>query len=202
MGPMDAVSLLHHAARQYCVDRSDQCRRASADGSAGGTNHDGQPDRTWAHSAAADTILNELEQFVPGDFASVEEARAYFAVAAETAQSDTTRFSDPVARAAGDAERRRIAEFVRTVEPDRFPRRPMPFRRVLTGHEHAAWHAAVAARWGNWYGGCADREFPDADAVTLYGAAMEHDWACDQLRAALPEFDRYRYRGWDAALYR
>jgi hypothetical protein len=62
----------------------------------------------------------------------------------------------------------------------------LPYRRVLGASEHKQLHLAFAARWGDWYGGCANSD-AERNAVTLHDIVMEQPGAYDRLRRLLAD---------------
>src|SRR5829696_2773914 len=102
---MREVEAIHQAARRYLIDRgADWDRVYTGLGAAGGVRTDAD-DGSWAYTdAALDTfpranvlraILEEVEQFIPADFPTPDEARQTLAAAGETARNLFTQDTDP-----------------------------------------------------------------------------------------------------------
>jgi hypothetical protein len=180
---MDDVAVLHHAARQFCIDRSKDWREAYASLTGEGRGRTMLLDGSLGYSVealnlfprihVADAILAEVEQFTPADFASLSNARQLLAAAADTAESELTRFADDVARVAAADERQRFAAYIGGVDPSTISLQPLPFRRSLGTVEHQRWHTALQSRWGRWYGGCATCRPPGAETATVHVSAMD-----------------------------
>lgn len=195
---MDPVTALHTVARQYCIERSAFWRRHYAELVASGQAEVSGPGGGWSYSATAfdvfpryqmlAAIQREVERFIPTDFSSFDDARQILELAGETAQSQFTKYSNPVAIAATQDERQKFSFFVDSADYARLASQPpLPFCRVLGTTEHQKLHRSVAQRWGKWYGGCVDMKEIASDVVTLHVAAMKEPESYEGLRAALIE---------------
>lgn len=195
---MDKIEALHGAARQYCSERAafwrEQYSRLYAAGRATIEKGGGE----WAFTREAydifpryqtlEAIQDEIEHFLPNHFASLDEARSILALAGETAQSVMSRQTEPTAIAADFEEHQLFSNFVRAVDEVRLSQQQaLTFRRVLGDGEHQAMHAALADKWGKWYGGACDRRSPESEVVTLHTAVMEFPGSYSGLRTALVE---------------
>lgn len=276
---MDPIFLIHNAARHYCIEgiakwskqheelcaaRGDQVIRCD-----GSWKYTKDAYRVFPRYQVLMAILSEVERFIPADFKTESDARALLSTAAGTAESVFTKSDNEIAIDAMDEERAQFRKFIGSIELDACAAlSPLPFRRVLAKEEHDALHSAFRAKWGNWYGGCAESD--PSDCVTLHVAAMDdpdsysklrkalidrgitrvfelresgngyeldveaagflytgdegfwtsgdlswmvyasHEssitfgatWLVNQMRSALPGFERYIYKGWDLAAYR
>jgi hypothetical protein len=190
---MDAIQVLHNAARHYCMDQTARWHRQYAELTASGRQRTSSRAGAWDYTAEAynvfprynvlDAIRRDVERFVPGDFGSVDELKSTLLAAGETAIVPGPPFDGPVATRAADDERRRFAEFVRTADEHELSALPaLPFRRVLGEAEHRTLHAAFVDRWGVWYGGSVDPAEAEAGTVTLHEIAMDDPGAYDCLR--------------------
>jgi hypothetical protein len=195
---MEIVEALHNAARQYCIERAAFWRERYSQLHAAGSHTISIEGGKWTYTPEAydvfpryqtlAAIQTEIERFRPADFSSLDEARSLMSLAGETAQDLFTDYKDPTAKAADLQERRLFSEFVTTVQAAQLAtQQRLPFRRVLTDHEHKVMRLAVAGSWGNWYGGSCDREWPAAEVVTLHTAAMEAPESYASLRTVLTE---------------
>jgi hypothetical protein len=276
---MEPIFLIHNAARHYCLNGIANWKKRYAELCATGGNQVTKSDGSWEYTAEAyaifpryevlEAILAEIETFSPTDFRSISEASALLAAAADTAETQFTRFDNEIALVSANDERRNFRTLVNSIRLDQCVKLPiLPFRRVLTEQQHKQLHYALRSVWGNWYGGCADSKSPPAN-TTLHIAAMadpnsytnlrtaliDHginrvfelrEWGCgyelavelggftytgaegfwtagdlswmvyashessitfggswliEQMRAALPSFNVYIYKGWDIAAY-
>jgi hypothetical protein len=195
---METVEALHNAARQYCMDRIALWREQYARLHAAGLNTISTEADKWTYTPEAynifpryqtlEAIQTEIERFRPHEFSSLGEARSLLGLAGETAQNLFTDYVDSIAKAADLEERQLFSKFVITVEEVQLAKQQaLPFRRVLTDQEHKAMRAGVARRWGEWYGGSCDREWPQSQVVTLHDAAMSMPNSYTLLRTALTE---------------
>lgn len=193
---MDAIEVLHNAARRFCGEQYEEWVRRYAELSAGrgegmtlraGTMD--YSDEAWGlfpRYNVWDAIRSDVERFVPADFRSLDELRAMLEAAGETARNSFTDFKHPIAVRAGAEERARFVDFARTADVAGLAGLPrLPFRRVLGQAEHGELHAAFVRRWGRWYGGEVDGPGVRPEAVTIHVEAMEAPGAYDHLRGVL-----------------
>jgi len=195
---MEPIEALHTAARRYCTERHDDYLREYCKLTAVGGERMTFRSGRWEYSEQAwdlfpryrilEAIRSDVEHYVPSDFASLPQVREMLEEAGETAQIDSTPFTHPTAVAAVAEERRRFVEFVRSADVAELSRQPpLPLRRVLGEAEHASLYEAFVRRWGKWYGGCCDREWPPEEVVTLHVEAMESPGAYEDLRRVLAD---------------
>lgn len=193
---MHSIEALHHAARQYCIERAAVWReryarlndlgRATVPIAGGNWRYTREAYDVFPRYLVLAAIQHEVERFLPDSFSSLDEERGLLALAGETAQSQLTKHENPTAIAADLDERRQFADFIRTIHESRLSKqKAVPFRRVLETTEHNALHNAVAEKWGKWYGGSSDRTSSNSDVVTLHDAVMEHPNSYALLREAL-----------------
>jgi hypothetical protein len=193
---MNPIEVLHNAARHCCTEQSAHWHREYAQLAAAGrertTIRSGNGEYTkeaygiFPRYQVLAAILGEVERFVPADFRSLEESRSLLALAGETAESQFTKYQNPVAVQAVQDERRRFVEFIRSADVHRLAGLPLlPFRRALVETEHCQLHASFRRRWGSWYGGFVDPANYPIEAVTLHVAAMDTPDAYDNLRCIL-----------------
>jgi hypothetical protein len=195
---MDAIQMLHNAARHYCIEQAARWHRQYAELTTSGRQRMSSRAGAWDYTAEAynvfprynvlDAIRRDVERFVPGDFGSVDELKSTLLAAGETAIVPGPALDRPVATRAADDERRRFAEFVRAADEHELSALPvLPFRRVLGEAEHRTLHAAFVDRWGVWYGGSVDPAEAEAGTVTLHEIAMDDPGAYDCLRYLLAD---------------
>ncbi len=195
---MELFEALHHAARQYCIEHAAIWHERETRLALAGRDRVPTSGESWTYTDEAyDTfprhqtltaVQHEVERFVPADFTSLLEARSLLAIAGETAQSICCEQTNPTAIAADRDERQKFVEFIHSVDGSRLSeQQPLIFRRVLGTMEHQRLHEAVIQKWGKWYGGCSDREFPESQVMTLHDAAMARPESCARIRDALHE---------------
>jgi hypothetical protein len=193
---MDLIEALHNAARQYCIDYAASWRDRYAQLMKIKGEKAVSQGGAWDYSPAAydlfpryqilSAIQNEVEQFLPGDFASLDDARATLSLAGETAQNEFTKQRNPIAIAADAEERKKFSSFVSTVDEAHLSnQRQLPFRHVLGKTRTSELSDALNRKWGKWYGGYCDRQFAAADVVTLHVAAMEHPGSYEHIQSIL-----------------
>lgn len=191
------TSILHDAARRYCVERIGTWHQKYAALGASGLDRVEHRGGSGDYTAEArdmfprhnvlGAVLHDMERWVPDASVSVDDARKLLADIAATAQSAFTHSSNPIEVRAMEDERRLFKEFIGSCDIGLCATLPrMPFRRVLTDDEHAKLRAAFDGRWGMWYGGEVDRPVTPPH-VTLHTAAMDAPGAYDTLRSALAE---------------
>jgi hypothetical protein len=192
------IEALHHAARQYCIERASIWHERYSELRAAGLATVPTTGGTGTYTRAAFEIFpryqtlaaikNEVERFLPDNFNSLEEARSMLALAGETAQSLFTEQRDATAIAADADERRQFAAFIRGIDEPRLSQQQrLPYRRVLGTAEQKKLHNAVTEKWGRWYGGCSEETWANSQVVTLHDAAMAHPDSYPRLRAILSE---------------
>ena len=198
---MDAVGLLHNAARHYCTRHAAEWHERYADLTAAGRQRTTTQEGACDYTDEAYGILpryqilvaiqhRDVEQFVPVDFRTPDEIRSMLVEAGETAQIPF-KYQRPVSLRAVDDERGRFGAFARsTSEADQVQLPVLPFRRVLGEAEHRLLLQAFCVRWGQWYGGSVDPATniagtPEAGASTLHDQIMQEPGAYDYLRRPL-----------------
>jgi hypothetical protein len=190
---MDEVTALHTAGRRRCAERVEHWRALYAELERRGDHAVVQADGRETYTTPAlgifprynvlEAIRSEIERFVPSDFDGPDECRGVLALSADTAQSAFTRGLGSIEQAAQDDERRRFAEWARTVVADTSIA-ALPFRRVLGESESKDLVRRLDARWGHWYGGCGDRT--DAPpTLTLWSHWFEEVAHFEALREAI-----------------
>lgn len=195
MRAMDPIFLIHNASRRFCIDGIAKWSERYKELCSTGGNQISKSDGSWTYTDEAygifpryqvlKAILAEIEGFTPLDFKSVSEVRTMLATAADTAQDDFTQFDNEIAVAAVKGERGCVRTFILEIDPDQCAKIPaLPFRRVLTEQDHKDLHSAFRAKWGTWYGGCADAQFL-SETVTLHDAAMDDPNAYKNLHDAI-----------------
>src|SRR5437868_2858914 len=123
----DAVSMLHKAARHYCVERIAFWHKRYAELNASGRGRGAPRDGNWTYSNEAydmfprynvlAAILSDIEHFVPADFATVMALRDMLAAAAESAESMFTRGTmNDIEFAAQSEERRLFTRYVTEID--------------------------------------------------------------------------------------
>jgi len=102
-------------------------------------------------------MLEDIEQFVPPDFASLEEMHRVFSAVGETAAA---KFEPSSAEAEAIAqERATFAQHVASLDDQALAAvEPVAYRRVLGQSETRALWNPFQAVWGRWYGGVSDRK--------------------------------------------
>ncbi|MFI5379738.1 MAG: hypothetical protein ACHRHE_10605 [Tepidisphaerales bacterium] len=190
---MDSISLLHNAARSYCIDRIGYWHGRYAELDNAGRNTVALADGSRAYSDDAwrifpryrilEAILRDVERTIPGDFTSENQLRDVLSANGMTAPNPIGEDpAQPLASAAVAAERSLFAEFVRGLTPEMCVSVPqLPFRHVLGRDDGAKLWAAFETKWGRWYGGSCEGG-QSREHVTLHTAAMEAPGAYEQLR--------------------
>jgi hypothetical protein len=192
-----AASILHNAARNYCIQRILVWKGVYADLTASGRDHVRLRDDVWEYTKEArgvfprynvlDAILLEVERWVPEPSTSLDETRIRLAVLAAEAEGVLTKSRDPVAIAAINDERNAFKTFLRDCDIKACAALPqLPFRRVLAKDEHDMLRAAFDAAWGNCYGGVVEHPAPPP-YLTLHTAVMDAPGASDMLRGAIAD---------------
>lgn len=190
-GPADPlVEALHAAARRWCIERHAEHARAYDELRRHGRDRDAE---TGAYSLEAlrifpryqqlDAALLELEQFVPADFASLDEARAMLTLAVEGSRAWLlAHVADPIAAEVCAEERALLAREIAALDVDSLRGAPpMPYRRVLREAEAETLSAQLEARFGRWYGGVCDRPCPQP--ASTYAHDRLPEGSIERLRA-------------------
>lgn len=167
---MNNTEAIHTAARRYCEERAldwvhaydelraserrERERRGVPEPVA--YTYSPQALRTFPRYHVLHAILFEVERFVPGDFASLDEARSLIAAAGETAESVFTRPPHgEIEQETFGEERAAFTTFVLGLsERDLELVEPLPFRRRLQACESAQIRSELKLRWGvdrYWY---------------------------------------------------
>lgn len=180
---MREIEVLHTAARRYLMAQVAKWREAAwAPGQS-------ESDRLTFHGYldVAEAILAAVEGFVPGDFASLEEARALLALAGRSMPRYVYR-PEPlgsVVREAQAAEQERFLRFLAQTDPVAIVVEPLPFRRVLSRAEVKRLQASLNSVWG---AGASDW-FPPVEepkgAVAEIEASGYHEAVSDEALLAI-----------------
>ena len=160
---MDLIAALHTAARHYSIERSRRWQVEYSNLNAMGLAHVDESDGSWTYTAAAydifprynvlNAITDEVEHFLPSDFASLENARELLAVAGQTATSPFTKAVTEIEANAIADERRLFTAFVESVSTQELHSvTPLSFRLILTKQATLDVKRKFDARWGKWYG--------------------------------------------------
>ena len=277
---MDPLISLHNATRKYCIDRIAHLHQVYANLCESRGERDITRTGVWTYSNAARDIfprynvlaavLRDVETLSPSEFSSRSDLQEMLALAASTAQSPFTKTSHSIEAAAIASERQAMRDILTQLNDSRCATVPqLPYRRVLRDAENKQWRQRFVATWGNWDGGCVDRQNIPAN-VTLHTDVMETaesyefireslrsrglsriiemregddsfeldleaasfrynfsegfwtsdamdwmitashessitfggEWLIAAMRAGLPQFEKYIYKGWDSDLYK
>ncbi|GEM_PF-2093539 len=192
---MNGIEYLHTALRRYCGERTRAgwseydalCRRglATTTGARGFCDYTDEARRLFPRYQALSKVLEQLEEFVPADFDSFEDAREVLALIGSLDPGALLQMRHPLELETARAECALFAAFVwgltaAAVEGTE----ALPFRRRLTAGEYERVEARFVARWGQWYGGCCDlRGVPPH--ITLHCAFMEEPGRLPAIRSIL-----------------
>jgi hypothetical protein len=200
---MDPILALHNSARRYCMDRIKLLHKQYSQLDALGRDRLTLQDGGWGYTDEAQDIFprynalaaiqREVEQFLPTDFSSLDDARRYLELAGHTAQSPFTNHTNPIAIDATKQERYQFSLFIRKAREDVLAAEgQLPFRRVLGTIEEKNFYNALFEEWGKWYGGATDLNGKRSDAITLHEEAMKAPGAYNHLHEAFTERGIYR----------
>ena len=149
------VNNLHTAIRRYCFERyAYWTSKYSELGRAGrdrmGSRYTDEALSTFPRNNVLEAIRQELERYRPEDFSDLEEARAFFQLAAMQAENSFTKSHlDGVKSKAMAEEREVVANFIGNLsEEDLVSVEPLPYCRVLGTEEGAILRKNLLLRWG------------------------------------------------------
>ena len=166
----ELIAGLHTSARHYA-----ERRRAGSD---------------HARYRVLAAIQEAVEEFVPEDFHSLDEARR---VLAEVAAAATPAFGlcgAPGERRVVDEERALFRSFLLTCPPDALRAvPPLPFRRTLTQAERLGWRDHLGRTWnagrGYWYP--LNGRLPEAEHLVAVASELHAGCRMAELRDAMAE---------------
>ncbi len=180
---MDVIEALHTALRRYCKDRIRAAWReydalgrrglATRKEDRGSWDYTDEARRLFPRYQALSKVLEQIEQFVPADFASFEEARETLAHVGGLDPAPLLQMKNATEVEAARDECSSYSAFARGLTPEAVEgTEPLPFRRRLIAAEYERLEAKLFTRWGRWYGGCCD--LPSVPPyLTLHSAFMD-----------------------------
>ncbi len=192
---MDAIESLHTALRRYCNEQAHAAwveynalqRRglATLSDESGGWDYTDEARRQFPRYRALGKVLEEVEEFIPADFASFEEAREILAEIGDIDPGAHLQTRHPLELEAARAECALFSAFARALTAANVEgTEPLAFRRRLTAAEYGRVEVRFVARWGQWYGGsCGLRSVPPH--LTLHVAFLEEPGRLPAIRAML-----------------
>lgn len=165
-----SIAALHQAARWYCLDRVRYWQHLPKH-----LFSDLAPPWPWE---TLEFLLCQVEQFVPTDFATVDELREMLILV-------TGIPGKAVLESTPDSQELVLfKQFLLNSDSAQWSHVPqLPYRRVLTDAETVRLRQSLEARWGRWYGGYCDRL--TSPVATLDLAILEMPGSCDYLRRAV-----------------
>lgn len=129
---------IHTAARRYCIEKhSYWMSKYHNELVKTGKDRDEEHYTKEAYQifprySVLSAIQTEVERLVPEDFSTIEEARQIITLAGESANSPFTQFSNQIAIAVMDEERKQFMAFIVNLTDDEINLvKPLPYRRVL-----------------------------------------------------------------------
>lgn len=147
---MNPITLLHNAARSYCINHALEWRERNAQL----LKDDECRKSIFPRYLILETILAEVEGFAPDNFESEQQIRALLQAAGDTAVSIFTHFKDQVSIASAEDERLKFKSFIKATSLEECAALPqLPYRRVLSDIEHKNLYETFVAHCGQWYGG-------------------------------------------------
>jgi hypothetical protein len=147
------IEKLHSAARKYCIDRSHYWRNEYFELTKRNDRH-----YIGAYSDDAlslfprynqlDSILIELEKFIPEDFSSFSEAKEVIVLAGNTSESVFTRPLSTIDKQVMQQEREAFCEFINNLNQEQLETiESLFYRRVLTEPVSQKLWAILQEKW-------------------------------------------------------
>lgn len=151
---MNIIENLHTAVRRYCIDRSfywhekyNELQSNEKDRSA--SDYSDKAYYIFSRYNVLGAILIEIERFRPEEFKTLDEARSFFKLVVNEAQSMFTDSpSSNIARMAMREEREALGKFIDDLtEQDLSAIEPLFYRRVLSNEESKLVRGKLQRRW-------------------------------------------------------
>jgi hypothetical protein len=155
----ELVSNLHHSIRRYCIENNskwmakyDEIRVDSKD--RGGRDYSDEALSTFPRYLFYGATLEQIERYRPEEFASLDEAKAFFATLVEETRLDNPSLDGESEMEAVREERERFTRFIAEQSPHNLAGvEALFYRRVLSDNEFEGLRRKLDARWnlGKWY---------------------------------------------------
>lgn len=151
---MDLVKNLHTAIRRYCLDKSfywseKYSELLSTEKSRAEYGYSNEALYTFPRYNVLNAVVFEIERFRPEEFKSLEEAKTFFKLIANEAQSILTKPpNEEIAEKAMFEEREKLCRFIdEQNEQDLLLVEPLFYRRVLSDKESKIIREQLDNRW-------------------------------------------------------